>query len=55
MVKQEVVCVGGDSCDGRYHDTHDTMYNIVRDDGAAVCAITIESMVRAAQSVDSPL
>lgn len=38
-----------------YHDTHDTMENIDLDYGAAVCAITIESVTRAAQSVDSPL
>ncbi len=31
-----------------YHDTHDTMENIDLDYGAAVCAITIESVARAA-------
>jgi hypothetical protein len=31
-----------------YHDTHDTMENIDLDFGAAVCAITIESVARAA-------
>ena len=31
-----------------YHDTHDTMANIDLDYGAAVCAITIESVARAA-------
>jgi hypothetical protein len=38
-----------------YHDTHDTMENIDLDYGAAVCAITIEAVARAAQSEDSPL
>ncbi len=33
-----------------YHDTHDTMANIDLDYGAAVCAITIESVARAACS-----
>ncbi|MBL8821383.1 MAG: M28 family peptidase [Planctomycetia bacterium] len=32
-----------------YHDTHDTMENIDLDYGAAVCAITIESVARAAK------
>ena len=32
-----------------YHDTHDTMENIDLDYGAAVCAITIESVARAAE------
>lgn len=31
-----------------YHDTHDTMENIDLDYGAALCAITIESVTRAA-------
>src|SRR5262249_18467855 len=31
-----------------YHDTHDTMANIDLDYGAAVCAITIEAVARAA-------
>jgi hypothetical protein len=31
-----------------YHDTHDTMENIDLDYGAAVCAITIEAVARAA-------
>ena len=31
-----------------YHDTHDTMANIDLDYGAAVCAVTIESVARAA-------
>jgi hypothetical protein len=31
-----------------YHDTHDTMENIDLDYGAALCAITIESVARAA-------
>lgn len=31
-----------------YHDTHDTMENIDLDYGSAVCAITIESVARAA-------
>ena len=36
-----------------YHDTHDTMANIDLDYGAAVCAIAIESVARAAnQSPD---
>jgi hypothetical protein len=38
-----------------YHDTHDTMENIDLDYGAAVCAITIEAVARAASSVDAPL
>jgi Zn-dependent M28 family amino/carboxypeptidase len=38
-----------------YHDTHDTMENIDLDYGAAVCAITIEAVARAANSKDSPL
>jgi hypothetical protein len=38
-----------------YHDTHDTMQNIDLDYGAAVCAITIEAVARAANSKDSPL
>jgi hypothetical protein len=38
-----------------YHDTHDTMENIDLDYGAAVCAITIEAVGRAASSKDSPL
>jgi hypothetical protein len=38
-----------------YHDTHDTMENIDLDYGAAVCAITIEAVARAANSADSPL
>jgi hypothetical protein len=38
-----------------YHDTHDTMKNIDLDYGAAVCAITIEAVARAASSKDSPL
>ena len=38
-----------------YHDTHDTMANIDLDYGAAVCAITIEAVARAASSVDPPL
>jgi hypothetical protein len=38
-----------------YHDTHDTMENIDLDYGAAVCAITIEAVARAAHSKDSPL
>jgi hypothetical protein len=37
-----------------YHDTHDTMENIDLDYGAAVCAITIEAVARAANSTDSP-
>jgi hypothetical protein len=32
-----------------YHDTHDTMENIDLDYGAAVCAITIEAVARAAK------
>jgi hypothetical protein len=38
-----------------YHDTHDTMENIDLDYGAAVCAITIEAVARAANSKDEPL
>jgi hypothetical protein len=38
-----------------YHDTHDTMENIDLDYGAAVCAITIEAVARAASSKDTPL
>ena len=38
-----------------YHDTNDTMKNIDLDYGAAVCAITIEAVARAASSKDSPL
>jgi Zn-dependent M28 family amino/carboxypeptidase len=38
-----------------YHDTHDTMENIDLDYGAALCAITIEAVARAASSKDSPL
>jgi len=38
-----------------YHDTHDTMANIDLDYGAAVCAISIEAVARAATSKDSPL
>jgi len=38
-----------------YHDTHDTMENIDLDYGAAVCAITIEAVARAASSKDPPL
>jgi hypothetical protein len=37
-----------------YHDTHDTMENIDLDYGAAVCAITIESVARAANAKDPP-
>jgi hypothetical protein len=37
-----------------YHDTHDTMENIDLDYGAAVCAITIEAVARAANSKGSP-
>jgi hypothetical protein len=37
-----------------YHDTHDTMENIDLDYGAAVCAITIEAVARAASSKESP-
>jgi hypothetical protein len=33
-----------------YHDTHDTMENIDLDYGAALCAITIEAVARAANS-----
>ena len=33
-----------------YHDTHDTMANIDLDYGAAVAAITIESVARATQA-----
>jgi hypothetical protein len=36
-----------------YHDTHDTMENIDLDYGAAVCAITIEAVARAAHSKES--
>ncbi len=38
-----------------YHDTHDTMENIDLDYGAAVYAITIEAVARAANSTDAPL
>ena len=38
-----------------YHDTHDTMENIDLEYGAAVCAITIEAVARAASSPDPPL
>jgi hypothetical protein len=38
-----------------YHDTHDTMENIDLDYGAAVCAVTIEAVARAASPKDSPL
>lgn len=38
-----------------YHDMRDTMENIDLDYGAAVCAITIEAVARAANSKDSPL
>jgi hypothetical protein len=38
-----------------YHDTHDTMENIDLDYGAAVCAITIEAVARAASFQDAPL
>jgi hypothetical protein len=38
-----------------YHDTNDTMKNIDLDYGAAVCAITIEAVARAASSTESPL
>jgi hypothetical protein len=38
-----------------YHDTHDTMENIDLDYGAALCAITIEAVARAANSKDSPI
>ncbi len=38
-----------------YHDTHDTMENIDLDYGAAVCAITIEAVARAASSEKAPL
>lgn len=38
-----------------YHDTHDTMENIDLDYGAAVCAIVIESVARAASAKDAPL
>ena len=31
-----------------YHDTHDTLENIDLDYGAALCAITIETVARAA-------
>ena len=37
-----------DICRVGYHDTHDTMANIDLDYGAAVCAITIEAVARAA-------
>jgi hypothetical protein len=37
-----------------YHDTHDTMENIDLDYGAAVCAITIEAVARAATAKDAP-
>lgn len=37
-----------DICRVGYHDTHDTMANIDLDYGAAVCAITIESVAQAA-------
>ena len=35
-----------------YHDTHDTMANIDLEYGAALCAITIESVARAAAAKD---
>jgi hypothetical protein len=35
-----------------YHDTHDTMSNIDLDYGAAVAAIAIESVARAAMVTD---
>jgi hypothetical protein len=38
-----------------YHDTHDTMENIDLDYGAALCAITIEAVARAASAKESPL
>jgi hypothetical protein len=38
-----------------YHDMRDTMENIDLDYGAAVCAITIEAVARAASSKDAPL
>jgi len=38
-----------------YHDTHDTMENIDLDYGAAVCAITIEAVARAASSKAPPI
>jgi hypothetical protein len=38
-----------------YHDTHDTMANIDLDYGAALCAITIEAVARAATSKYPPL
>jgi hypothetical protein len=38
-----------------YHDRHDTMENIDLDYGAAVCAITIEAVARAASSQNTPL
>ncbi|HTK75275.1 MAG TPA: hypothetical protein VL371_08455, partial [Gemmataceae bacterium] len=38
-----------------YHDTHDTMANIDLDYGAAVCAITIEAVARAAGPKEPPL
>jgi hypothetical protein len=37
-----------------YHDTNDTMKNIDLDYGAAVCAITIEAVARAANAKDWP-
>jgi hypothetical protein len=37
-----------------YHDTHDTMENIDLDYGAAFCAITIESVARAATATTGP-
>jgi hypothetical protein len=37
-----------------YHDTHDTMENIDLDYGAAVCAITIEAVARAAGPQGAP-
>jgi hypothetical protein len=37
-----------------YHDMHDTMQNIDLDYGAAVCAITIEAVARAASFKDVP-
>jgi Zn-dependent M28 family amino/carboxypeptidase len=38
-----------------YHDQHDTMKNIDLDYGAAVCAITIEAVARAAGPKEPPL
>jgi hypothetical protein len=38
-----------------YHDQHDTMKNIDLDYGAAVCAIAIEAVARAASPKESPL